>query len=188
MVITRSLAGALALAALLAACSTIRTVHDVAPDADFARYKSWTWITEESLIGPAAGQVPANYISPIDEQRIRRAVERELGAKGYRRTQGEAADLVVSFAVGSEEKTRVYSTPSGGGFYDGYGYGGWYGGSQVRTYQYTEGTLTLQFFDGRSKQAVWVGWASKQLSRSEDPEKVVNEAVQKMLQEFPNRS
>ena len=145
-------------------------------------------VADESLIGPAVGQVPAAYISPIDEQRIRGAVESELASKGYGKVSQSSADLIVSFAVGTEEKTRIYSSPGHGGYYDGYGYGGWYGGSQVRSYQYMEGTLTLQFFDRASKQAVWVGWGSKRLSGSDDGDKVIKDAVKKMLEEFPPRS
>ena len=179
---------AIGIASLLAACSTIKTVHDSDPSADFTRYRTWAWISDENLIGPKAGEVQVSYVSPIDEQRIRRAVEAEMSAKGYRKADQAEADLIVSFTVGSEEKTRVYSTPTGGGYYDDFGYGGWYGGSQVRTVQYTEGTLSVQFYERESKNAVWVGWASKRVSKSDDSEKVINEAVEKILEKFPARS
>lgn len=176
------------IAALLAACSTIKTVHDSDPSADFTRYRTWAWISDENLIAPKAGEAPVSYVSPLDEQRIRRAVEADLAAKGYRKADRAEADLIVSFTVGTEEKTRVYSTPTAGGYYDDYGYGGWYGGSEVRTQQYTEGTLSVQFYERQSKNAVWVGWGSKRVSRSDDSEKVINEAVTRILEEFPARS
>jgi hypothetical protein len=178
---------AVALAALLAACSTIKTVHDSDPSADFTRYRTWAWISDENLIAPKAGEAPVSYVSPLDEQRIRRAVEADLSAKGYRKAERAEADLIVSFTIGTEEKTRVYSTPTGG-YYDDYGYGGWYGGSEVRTQQYTEGTLSVQFFERETKKAVWVGGGSKRVSRSDDSEKVINEAATKILQKFPASS
>jgi hypothetical protein len=158
-------------------------VHDFDPDADFSSYRTWAWISEENLIQPRAGAAPVNYVSPIDEQRIRRAVERELAAKAYPKVDVAEADLIVSFSIGTEEKTQIYSSPSSG-YYD-YGYGGWYGGSTVRSYQYTEGTLALEFFDRSTRRAAWVGWGSKRLSSREDSEKVIDEAVKKILEPFP---
>ena len=50
----------------------------------------------------------------------------------------------------------------------------------MRTKQYTEGTLTVEFFDRRTKQAAWVGWASKRLSKSRaNREEVIDQAVAK---------
>ena len=103
------------------------------------------------------------YVSPIDEQRIRRAVDGQLSARGYRKVGSAAeADLVVSFTIGSQQKTRAQQT--GGSmtsYYPDYAGGQWYGTSPVRVYTYTGGTLSLEFYDRRSKQAVWVGWAAK---------------------------
>jgi hypothetical protein len=98
---------------------------------------------------------------------------------------------VVSYGFGSEEKLDVYSSPSAGGYYPygygrGYGYGGWYGGSDVRVNQYTQGTLTIQLFDRESKNAVWVGWASKRLSDSDSrKEGLLAEVINKILEPFP---
>jgi hypothetical protein len=172
--------------AALAACSTpIKTAHDSDPEADFSRYHSWAWISEESLIGARPGQIQATYVSPIDERRIRSAVERELAAKGYRKVAPAEADLIVSFSIGTQEKTKIYSTPNAGAGYYGYGYGGWYGGSTVRSYQYTEGTLAIEIFDREARRAVWVGWGSKRLSNNDDSEKVIDEAVKKILEPLP---
>ncbi len=51
--------------------------------------------------------------------------------------------------------------------------------------QYTEGTLSLEVYEQKPEQAVWVGWASKHLSRNDDSQKLINEAVSKTLVEFP---
>jgi hypothetical protein len=173
-----------------AACSSpIKTAHDFDPEANFGRYKSYAWIQEGPLIGPSTGKSTPGYISPIDDQRIREAVGRELAAKGYSRaTSLEAADLIVSYSIGTEQKTRVHQTPGMSHvYYPGYGYGGWYGGSTVSIQQYTEGTLTIEFWDRRSKQAVWVGWASKRLSKSDDSQETIRQAVSMTLEPFPPR-
>jgi hypothetical protein len=182
---------ALASACLLAAfaCENpIRTAHDAAPGSDFSRYESYAWISSEPLIQPETRVVGDRYVSPIDEQRIRTAVDTELAAKGYRVTELEQADLVVSFAVGTQDKVRVDEI---GGrdrtYYRGYGHGSWYGGSTVRMETYTEGTLALEFYDHTTKQAVWVGWASKRLSRSDEPGETIQTAVAMILEPFPAR-
>jgi len=175
-----------------AACaSPIKTAHDSDPEADFSRYKSYAWIKDGPLIGPSVGAAsPSSYVSPIDDQRIRAGVEGELAAKGYSKAASrEAADLVVSYAIGTEEKTRVRQNPGRSSvYYPGYGYGGWYGGSTVSVQQYTEGTLAIEFWDRRSKQAVWVGWASKRLSKSDDSHETIGKAVTMTLEPFPPRA
>ncbi len=181
-------AWALTCALVLTACaSPIRTQHDSDPEADFAKYRSFTWISEDPVMGPRPGVAGGEYISPIDEQRIRSAVDATLLAKGYRRAESvNTADLVVSFTIGSQQKVRTASTPGRSStYYSTYGGGAWYGGSAVRTYTYTEGTLALEFYDRDTRHAVWVGWASKRLSKSDDSEEILGRAVSAILEEFP---
>lgn len=174
---------------LVVACaSPIETAHDLDPEADFTGYASYAWIKDGPLIGPSTGAGGPAYISPIDDQRIRAAVEAELAAKGYRNVASlEQADLVVSYAIGKEQKTQIREDPGSRVYYPGYGYGDWYRGSTVSVHQYTEGTLTIEFWDRRSQQAVWVGWASKRLSRYDDSKETIGEAVTLTLEPFPAR-
>ena len=173
----------------IAACAIpIRTEHDSAPGVDFDRFASYAWISSDPLIPARAGVIEARYVSPIDEQRIRAAVDTELGAKGYRPVELAEADLVVSFAVGRQEKVRVEEVAGRDRvYYRGYGHGTWYGGSAVQVQSYTEGTLALEFFDHASKQAVWVGWASKRLSPADDRDEVLRQAIAMILAPFPAR-
>lgn len=173
--------------------SPIRVTTDRDPAADFSEYHTFAWISDEPLISQSAGVAKGPPISPIDDQRIREAVNAELRSRGWKEADSrDDADLIVSYAIGTEEHTEVYETPGTGGYYYGWGYryGGWYTGSAVRTRQVTEGTLSLEFFDRVTKQAVWVGWASKRLSPSgdSDRDKTVRTAIQKILQDFPSAS
>ncbi len=182
---------ALGCALVLTACaSPIRTEHDSDPDADLAKYRSFAWISEDPLMGPSPGVARGEYISPIDERRIRSAVEANLLAKGYRRAESrDTADLVVSFTIGSQEKVRTNSTPGRSStYYSAYGGGAWYGGASVRTYTYVEGTLVLEFYDRATRHAVWAGWASKRLSKSDDSEETLQRAVAAIFEEFPTSS
>ena len=182
----RSLALLLTLAAAigLPACETIKVTHDADPNADFSRYRSWAWISQEPLIQPQPGQGEMSYVSQIDEQRIRGAVERELRALGLTETAFGKADMIALFAVATEEKMEVHSSPSAG-MHHGGRYGAWGASSSLHAYSYTEGTLRIEFFDRATKQAVWVGWASKRLTRTDDAEENINDAVRRILERFP---
>ncbi len=181
----------IALAALaIAGCQTaIKGNHEFDRGAPFETYSSFAWITSEPLLRPTAGVASGPRISGVMESNLRRAVERELHAKGYRMAVNQrSADLVVSFSVGTREKIRVDSQPVGAGYRYGR-YGAWGGGMQQTTARsYTEGTLAIDFFDVAARQAVWHGWATKRLSRSTDQatrEATINEAVSAILGNFP---
>jgi hypothetical protein len=165
----RVVAGAACLA--LACASPIKTAFDTDPGVDMARYTTYAWISTTSLIAPTEGVIQGDYISPIDDQRIRREVDGQLQTKGYRPTDRADAELIVTYGVGSKDKVRVTDTPGRSSYYyGGYGYGSWYQGSTVNVQQYTEGTLTIELFDRETKDAVWVGWGSKRLSKSDERE------------------
>lgn len=182
----------LGLVGLLATgCSTIQAHHDSDPQAPFATYKTFAWVTEEPLIKPEVGMTSSDRTAnPLLDPIIRGAVERNLAAKGFLQTRDPAtADLVVSFSVGARDKIDVNSYPVGAGYRygGGWGYGGGYA-TDVDTY--TEGVLALDFFDGKTKRAVWHGYATKRLSSSPTPEKrqaTIDQATDAILAEFPTR-
>jgi hypothetical protein len=168
----------------------MRIRSDRDPDTDFAAYRTFAWIGPAPL---ARAKKPGgvSFVSALDDQRIRRAVDGELASRGYRLVATAAeADLVVAYSVGSEEKVHVQESPMMTTLYPyprSYRYGGWYTSSAVRIQQYTEGTLSLEVYDRNTEQAVWVGWASKRLSRSDDHQALISEAVSKVLADFPDR-
>jgi hypothetical protein len=70
----------------------------------------------------------------------------------------------------------------------GYYYGGPYYRGGVYSYYYQEGTLVLDFIDAESKKLIWRGTAKAYLEKEQTPEeldKIVNEAVEKILMNFP---
>ena len=70
----------------------------------------------------------------------------------------------------------------------GYFYGGWYGGSDVQTVEYTEGSLAIEMFEASSRQAVWVGWASRRLYESDESQALIRATVDAILANFPPSS
>jgi hypothetical protein len=169
----------------LACASPIETEHDQSPAADFSRYATYAWIDEESHAGAGVG--PGGRRG--DAAMVRRAVDAQLAARGYRPAAADAADLLVGFEVGSEQKVVEEPVPGRATVYTGgYSYGTWYRSAPMRTRTYTEGTLSLAFFERGSREAVWVGWASKRITGADEPEPLIQDAVARILQAFPARS
>ncbi len=185
----------------LSACaSAIQSTVDVADQADFSNFQTYAWITDKSLIARSDATSELGY--PLNEQRTRAAVERELARKGYRKVSGTEADFVVSFTVGSRDRVRVQQYYNNYGYsyhgyhhgftrygYAGYGYPG-YGnyGSTASVYTFTEGSLVVDIFDNRSKEAIWHGSASKRLSRKDkdNATQLIDQAIASLFIEFPD--
>ena len=198
----RPLLAAVVVLTLSACASAIQSTVDVAEQADFSNFQTYAWITDESLIARSDATSELGY--PLNEQRTRAAVERELARKGYRKVSGEEADFVVSFTVGSRDRVRVQQYYGNYGYsYHGYhhgftrygyaryaypGYGHY--GSTEGVYTFTEGSLVVDIFDNRSKEAIWHGSASKRLSRKDkdNATQLINQAIASLFIEFPDNN
>lgn len=164
-------------ALLLAACSGISTSSDYDPSVDFTSFATYDWIDTEG-----------DDIDNISNSRIRNAVDDALAARGLRKDVTNP-DLAVGYQVTTAER-RSYNTVNtgwGGGYY----WGGWgMGMGTSTTYENTweEGSLIVGLFDVSSKNLVWTGTATAALDPSRSPEerqKLVDDAVAKMMKDFP---
>lgn len=143
--------------------------------ADFGRYHTYSWI------GVKAG-------NSLWQERIMSAVDSQLAAKGMTKVASGGDVSVSAFGRTSERDTMQT-------FYDGFpGWGwraGWWGmggGGMATTQVVPEkvGNLTVDMFDGQSKQLVWRGVASDTVSdKPEKNEKKVEKAVDDMFKKFP---
>jgi hypothetical protein len=178
-------------AALVAAgCAPqVNTSSRVDPAADFSGYQTWTWMPPDAPV--EAPELPhGGYISAADEQRVVRAMEAELAAKGYRKVAslGEA-DLVVAYAVGSGQKT--ITRPVAGRsttYYPGFGRGTatWEPTQEIRTFE--EGVLVVDVYDRMQRRMVWTGAGKKRLTRSDDSKERLRNTVATILAPLPGRS
>ena len=131
----------------------------------------------------AAGSVKsALERNSLLDKRIKESVNSQLAAKGYTQ-EATNPDFLTLYHTGAEDKVNVTD------YGYGYGrYGGWYGGGGVDVYQYKEGTLILDVIDAKSKQLVRRGFAQGTIdpdAPTEKREKRLNEAVSRMLANFP---
>jgi len=149
-----------------AGCSGISASYDFDPRTDFAAYKGYAWL-------PAPREERMN---PLVRDRVVAAVDRALQAKGYRTSS--SPDFKVATHAATENRVSVTD----------WGYGYWRAGGGVDVYQYQVGTLILDIVDAKTNRLVWRGTASGVVDPSPKPEettKRINEAVEKMLANFP---
>lgn len=162
-----------------ASCATFRVHTDYDPDAGFGDYRTFAWMDEH-------GRVSSGYVSPLNVQRIERAIESELTAKGFeQRGEAEEADFLVSFTVGTREEVDVNRYPV---TYRGRWVGHWpYQIEAVDVHSYTQGMLAIDIHDREHGRPVWHGLAGKRVTGAdiEDSGPVIREAVAAVLASFP---
>ena len=74
----------------LSACATpLKKSVDVADHAEFGELKSYAWITDQPFF--TSNTAAPEVVNPLNEQRIRTAVEVQLENKGYRKVSIDQA-------------------------------------------------------------------------------------------------
>jgi acylphosphatase len=162
---------AIALILVAAASAFPREVKsDYDHHANFSQYKTYSWAKVETT-------------SPLWNDRVKEAVDRELAAKGWTQVPSDGDVSIV--AIGTTRDKPTLQT-----FYDGFDGWLWNGFGDATTYveHYTEGTLVIDMFDTKSKKLVWRGSVSDMIS--DKPEKNIKEldtSVHKLFDRFPPR-
>ncbi len=133
---------------MVSSCNSVRVVTDYDKGANFDNYKTFAFFKTG---------IDKAEISDLDKRRILRAIEAEMLAKGF--TKSETPDLLVSIFTKSEDQINVYNNNFGG--FGGWGGWGWgWGGlnnnfNSVRTT--TKGSLFIDLIDANKKELVWQG-------------------------------
>lgn len=148
---------ALVFVILLAACSSApKVATDYDQNYNFSAIKSYHLVDQNQ----------AAYIgepgTSLADQRVTRAIAAEMQKRGIPEVSVDKADIIVTFHIVTQDKTRVtsYNTAYG---YRGYGYGyasPYNGRSQVDVRQYVEGTLLIDLVSPAEKRTVWRGQSS----------------------------
>jgi hypothetical protein len=156
-------------ACAFAVLATVKTDHS--HSVDFSHYKTYSWIK-------------ISVEDPLWEDRVTRAVDSQLSAKGWTKVESDGDAAVAAYVSTHNQKTLQT-------WYDGFG-GGWYwrgfgDGLATTTVQETPvGTLMVDIFDGPTKKLIWRGVASDTLSGKPDKdEKKMDKAVTEMFKNFP---
>ena len=166
---------------LLAACSTVRVTTDYDHSFSFAGHDTFSWVSPHPMVASSPD------VSPLAEDRLKRAITAALESRGIRYVENSAdAALLVGFSLGSKQQIRV--TP---GFYS-VGYWGpypWVGAyyDSIDIQQYSVDRLTVDVFDREGKTPVWHAMASKVagIGNQQKGEGMARNAVGKMFADFP---
>jgi len=170
------------LALVLVACSQFGVRSSRDPAADFARLRTYAWLPLDQA-DPADQRVLDRYI----DARIRSAVGRELGGKGFQPASAGEPDFYLNYRLATEPADAV---KGGRRPYYGPGWGAWPGGETLLRENFDAGTLYLGALDADSKRAIWLGAAQARLLPHislEKRAKRVDDAVHAILADFPRR-
>jgi hypothetical protein len=137
-------------------------------EVDFSKYKAYKWVQIKG----------ATYPDELTDRQIKAALDAELAKKGFSKTEGEDASLLVAYQVAVQQEKQL----------NAWG-GGWrFGGGTVTTSTINVGQLVFDAYDPATQHLVWQGSATKSIHPSDDPEKNqehLQKAVHKLLEHFP---
>ena len=151
---------------LWAMATNAKMATDFNPNLDFTKYKTFAYI------GGVESLVRMQLNPEMLNNRIHRAVVRELSAKGLREVQPEEnPDLVVRYWVEAESNAQLTGTAHWG-MYGSYYYGYW-------TVMYTtmstpvthKGLLGIEMIDAKARELAWRLFVSEKIIHN-DPDKI----------------
>jgi len=171
----------LTLLIVVSSCSSVKVAADYDKEAKFNDYKTFAFFKTG---------IDKAEISDLDKRRILRAIEAELLAKGF--TKSEKPDLLVSLFTKSQQRVDVYNNSWGYGGWGWGGYGsfgpgwGWGWNQQPNISTSTQGHLYIDLIDANKKELVWQGMGTGYLSRNmEKKEARIKEFVTKIMEKYP---
>lgn len=158
----------LLLAAMTVPAFADHVTVDYNHSSNFTALKTYSWSTVRTT-------------NSIWDARVKGAIDKELAAKGW--TEVPTGGNVALVAVERVSVHQQYDT-----VYDGFGGRRWggAGASTLSVDNYKVGTLMVSMFDGQSRQLIWRGTASGDLTGNPDKNtKKLDTDVQKMFKKFP---
>ncbi len=166
-------------------CQSIQVSQDYDLSKDFSSLKTYEWQTKTQ---PKTGDIRVD--NPLLDARIRSAINDSLSKKGYKRITQEKPDFYVAYNYQIRSKIESDDVGMGVGF--GWGSRRRFGGIAVDTgryiSEYDEGVLVIDLNDASKGDLLWRGTGTARVNQHSKPEEItkgVNEAVEKILSQFP---
>lgn len=161
---------------LLASCATMTVKTDYDRNVDFSAYSTYDFVPNIRK-PPARTALRPGSTNSLIGKRIERAVDAEMGKKGFRKPDRSQPDILIAFHTGVKDKVDVETF--------GYHYGRRWSSRGVSVHHYKQGTLILDFIDRKTKELIWRGWAVSVVDESSRSQEKIDEAVAKILTEYP---
>jgi Domain of unknown function (DUF4136) len=161
-----------------AAAMAQKVSYDYDKSENFAAFKTYA-LKDGTKVG-----------QPLIDERIVAAIDAEMAAKGFTKSE-TAPDVFVVYHVAFDKQKDISTYSSGyGGGYGPYGWG-WGGGMQTSTTQVRDivvGTLVVDMADAKKGQLAWRGMAVKEVKTQASPEKrdkSISETMKKIFKNYP---
>jgi len=158
----------------IVSCSSVNVTTDYDAKTDFTSYKTFAFYKKG---------IDKAKISDLDKRRILRAIETEMLAKGF--TKSNTPDVLVSIFTKSRKKVHVNARV---GYPNHFWYPTYYyGRDRVRITKQTEGTLFIDLIDTKKKELLWQGIGSGVLRAKTGPKKEekIQLFVNEILRNYP---
>lgn len=170
-------AGALAVSALMVAgCATMRVSSFAERGIDLSQYRTYEWAPDDRF---ATGD-PRLDNNVFFQQRLRADVEKQLAAKGFEKSTGDAAALLLHYHASINQQIDIAEADQRYGYTD-----------KRASSLYDAGTILIDFVDARTDKLVWRGWAEGSLDGAIDNqqwmEQAIDKAVTRILEKLPRR-
>ncbi|MDP2559790.1 DUF4136 domain-containing protein [Psychrobium sp. 1_MG-2023] len=162
--------------------------YDYDRSVNFEKINTYAWVVESK----SQDNGDNFYTSDINQKRIVTAIDRELQSKGFRKVAPNEADVMVNYQTVIDTK-RERDLTTTHPYYWSFGYGyhhshlNWHMNLNSAQREYKAGTLIVDFISA-NKELIWRGAEQSRLSEKSTPlkrEQKINEAVQKVLVNFP---
>lgn len=158
---------------LLTSCGTIRINSDYDKTVDFSQYKTYAF---------HKNGIDKVEISDLDKRRILKAIDAEMTAKGF--TKSETPDLLINIFTKEREEVNVNQFNSGWGY--GWGWNPYFGGNTTTVSRNTKGTLYIDLIDSKKKELIWQGEGEGTLTKdTQKKEAVIQQFVSQILSQYP---
>lgn len=169
----------LGLVFVFAGCSSVFVNSDYDKNVDFSKYKSYAFYK---------GGIDKVEISDLDKKRILRAIDNQLAAKGF--IKSDNPDMLVNIFTKTREEVNVNQFNAGWGYGWGFGWNPWMWGGGMgmgnTVTTNTEGTLFIDLIDAKNKELFWQGEGQGHLTkRMEKKDENINNFVLKILAQYP---
>jgi hypothetical protein len=173
-----AVAGPSIVALALAGCAPLSVNSYLERGADVSRYRSYAWAEN----GAFATGDPRLDNNRFFTQRIEDAVDMQLAARGFAKTNTDAADVLLHIHARMDQRLDTTDIDRiDGRCLD----------NECRPEVYDTGTLMVDFMDRRTNRLAWRGWAERSFDGVIDDQKwmetTIDKTVARILERLPRQ-
>lgn len=163
---------------VLTACSSVQVQTDFDKNVNFQQFKTYAFMKSG---------VDKMHISDLDKKRILKAIDEEMIAKGF--TKSDNPDMLINIFIDAKQVVNVHTFNGGWGygFYRPWGWNPWMMGPGYQSVsRSTQGVLYVDVLKAANKELIWQGKGTGYLTQKHSKkEERIKEFVAKVLETFP---